>query len=328
MKCFSLILAIYACSVPNFSSAHARKINERVGTKLDHPKIISFENEFRAFLTQAKGKAFEKKVELWTLLVEKPHQEFFDSIVWVKKKDDDAFSTKRLKQLQVVFSRLERHETSIRKNLQMFESVLKSQIARYRKVFPDAEFPVNCYAAIGGNFLGRVDTTQVKKVLAFGIDKIADMGVNADVLYSHELFHVYQSTKSNVNDDERMIVQLWAEGLASFVSHELSPTVSLKDIFMYQSTAQIGDDQLPRLASLFLSVANKKDHPHYYEWFLSEKDSEKIPAMAGYWLGYKVAKALRAQHDLATMSVWSAEKAEQMATVALKQFAQSEPRKR
>ena len=126
-----------------------------------------------------------------------------------------------------------------------------------------------------------------------------------------------------------MIAQLWAEGLASFVSHELNPNASKKDIFIYESVARFGDDQLPRIASLFLGVAEKRafdpqDDKTYFEWFLSEKDIENLPAMAGYWLGYKVVESLRSQYSLAEMSQWSAEKADQMASSSLRRFVQSQ----
>lgn len=75
MKYFSLIFALYASALPNFSHGHARKTSERVETELVNPKIISFENELNAFWAQAKGQPFEKQVELCRLHVETPHQE-------------------------------------------------------------------------------------------------------------------------------------------------------------------------------------------------------------------------------------------------------------
>lgn len=332
MRRFSLFSVTFALASAQINCGHASKVAQGKQVELVNPKVINLASQFNIFWGQAKKLTFEEQVDLYTSLIEEPHQDFFDSFVWTKK-DDSTFPARRVKQLQIVFSRIAKNETKITNDFLAFENVLATQIARFRKAFTDAEFPVNCYAVIGGNFLGRagINPKTKEKVLAFGIDKVADMEVNTDILYSHELFHVYHGIKSNIDSDERMIAQLWAEGLASFVSHELNPNASKKDVFIYEGAAKIGDDQLPRIATLFLSVSNKqafdpRDDHTYFNWFLSEKEMENLPVMAGYWLGYKVVEALRSQYSLAEMSQWSAEKADQMASSVLKRFAQIQSR--
>lgn len=329
MKKVCLFFIASAFLLVPISCGYANRTIFSENKELLNPKVVNFKAQFNVFWKQAKGQTFEKQVELWTSVIETPYQDFFDSFVWSEKSNSN-FSAKRLKQLQIIFRRIEKNETKIINDLQTFESVLASQLERYRKAFPNAEFPVDCYAAVGGNFLGRAGTNQKtkKKMLAFGIDKIADMNVNPDILYSHELFHIYHGIQSNIDSDERLIVQLWAEGLASFVSHELNPQASNKDIFIYESTAKIKNDQLPHLSSLFLKIAgndafdSQNDHL-YFDWFLSEKDSSTLPAMAGYWLGYKVVENLRGRYSLEEMSQWSAQKADRMVRSVLVQFAQT-----
>lgn len=323
----NLITLVFSFALP-FTQMACGPMNQKNQERkeLIEPKVVNFKTQFDLFWKQAKGQDFERQVDLWTSIIEVQHQFFFDSFVW-SQKDDPAFSARRSKQLKTVFDRIEKNENKIMNDLQVFESVLALQMKRYRDVFTDAEFPVTCYGVVGGNFLGRVGTDPKTKerILAFGIDKMADMQVNPDIIYSHELFHVYHGTKSDIDSDGRMITQLWAEGLASFASHELNPNASKKDVFIYESAAGIKDDQLPRISSLFLKVADQeafdpKDGQAYFDWFLSEKGKGSLPAMAGYWLGYKVVAALRNQHSLDEMSRWNAEKAGQMVHSTLMRF--------
>lgn len=322
-------MTIFAVGLAQVNCGHGKAGNTQGNLlELASPKIINFEAQFDIFWEKARKQPFEKQVDLWTSIVEVPHQNFFDTFVW-SKTDDPSFQIRRSKQLKTTFIRIAKNEAKVRTELRNFDLVVASQMTRYRETFPDAEFPVLCYAVIGGNFLGRagISPSTKERVLAFGIDKIVEMEVNPDILYSHELFHIYHGIKSNVDSDDRMIAHLWGEGLASFVSHELNPKVSIKDVFIYESPAQVSDDHLPRIAALFLRVANKrasesKNSQIYFDWFLAETPTKDLPAMAGYWLGYKVAESLRTRYSLAELSHWSVEKADLAATATLKQFAE------
>lgn len=306
---------------------------------VDHRRVqvINFQNEFQQFWKAAEAQPFERQLALWTRVVEQPHREFYDEFVWHKQDPPGNYDERRAKVLRAAFASYKKNGSRIVDNFASFDKTLAAQVARFRSVFPNAEFPITVYAAAAPTFLGHAGTLPQSKakVLAFSIDRLTIENINLDVVYSHELFHIYHSEKSGIVDDDRiqatypLTIALWAEGLATSVSRELNPQASNLDIFLYEQLADLPEAQITRLARAFLNIArtpayNAKDPEPYSNWFLTTKTfGGGYPPSAGYWLGYKVVEILRKQYDLRQMSQWNVKKADAAVMLVLNDLAYS-----
>lgn len=117
-----------------------------------------------------------------------------------------------------------------------------------------------------------------------------------DVLYSHELFHIYHQNRLNIDDktyDEKgkLTLPLWMEGLAVYVSKEMNPSKGDEVIFMSKDLPKVSQRDIKWMAKEFLKNADAKSydekHPEIYQnWFNYGKQVRKdIPTRAGYLLG-------------------------------------------
>jgi hypothetical protein len=108
----------------------------------------------------------------------------------------------------------------IASNFDHFNDVLESQIARYKKSFPDAIFDLSIYATPTATFNGKGgeggdgSDELGKTALVFGVDALTERHDNPDMLYSHELFHIYHtakiSAKGSCRKCRREFTLLWS----------------------------------------------------------------------------------------------------------------------
>lgn len=151
-----------------------------------------------------------------------------------------------------------------------------------------------------------------------------------DVLYSHELFHIYHHNRLNIDEktyDEKgkLTLPLWMEGLAVYVSKEMNPSKGDDKVFMSKDLPNVSQKDIKWMAKEFLKNADAKSydekHPEIYQnWFNYGKQIRKdIPTRAGYLLGYHVVKEIGKKHSSYEMAGWDLDKMhkEVKATLAL-----------
>ena len=81
---------------------------------------------------------------------------------------------------------------------------MAQQIHKYTQRFPDAEFNIPIYAAVGFTFNGQsdyIDSDPNNLILAFGVDVITERDDDPNLLYSHELFHIYHMNLIGLNEE-------------------------------------------------------------------------------------------------------------------------------
>jgi hypothetical protein len=301
------------------------------------PTIINLGSNFSNFWEKAKGREFSEQLALWNQLVENPQKQFYMSVVWRNTEAPD-FLDRKSKRLKELFEGYGLRNVDIQRNFNQFDSTIQSQIKKFKNVFPAVRFSRPIMAVLAPTFNGKSDSYEVdgntKHFLAFGIDTLTIRDDDPDVLYSHELFHLYHGEASEIEDDgasanAALIDSLWAEGLATYVSKELNPSAKMSSVFMDSALAGFPISRLSEIAQKFLKVRNEKvhskDHPEVYGfWFLMNKQLDsRTPPRVGYWLGYHVAKELRQKYSLDEMAHWSFQIAHQKIVPVLEQLGRS-----
>jgi len=93
---------------------------------------------------------------------------------------------------------------------------------------------------------------------------------------------------------------LWNEGLATYVSWKLNPTLTAPEIFW--SPRDMEEQMKPKLAQAArLMLADLDGHENYGRWFMGGENAPGLPSRSGYYLGYLMARHLD-QGDLVALA--------------------------
>ena len=292
--------------------------------------VINWGDSFSKFWPKAKGKSFTEQLALWNEVVEAPHSVFYSQVIWRHNELKDA-DERKVKRLKSIFTDYIKNSAEIQSNFSNFNLTLETEIKRFKNAFPSTHFKRPIMAVLAPTFNGKSDSYKDNgeiHFLAFGIDTLTIRHDNPDVLYSHELFHLYHGESSGINDDGAgvdalLIDSLWAEGLATYVSKELNPSANMDSIFMDSELAGLSENRLKDLALRFIKiktvkVSSKIDPEIYGQWFLMNRHlTAETPSRVGYFLGYYVAKILRETNNLDEMAHWPTAEARKNVASAL-----------
>ncbi len=319
--------ALVACVL--FFAACGGETPEPVATV----EVINTAAEFSTFWGRAEGQPFARQLELWAEIVETPHQAIYDRLVW-RKTGNPAWKVNRTKHLTEYFARYETRAAEIETQFRAFEDTLKAQIAKYKTHFPDARFRLPVYALpTMGQLNGGAADLDGKNVLAFGIDTIVVRGDAVDIIYAHELFHVYHIDRIGTEDwgtKARMSVPLWLEGLATHVSEVLCPGRTEAEYYNSDELPLIEESERAALATAFLKDVERlawapSGGGSYGLWFLPYvgEDGKNLgrPERAGYYLGRHAVRRLAQDHELIDMAGWQLPRIHKEMLAALRTFA-------
>lgn len=241
---------------------------------------------------------------LWQEHVEGPHQALYNALVW-----GGAGVEERARRLDASCERLAPLIPEMTRLFAEFEPTLQQQCARFQESFPEfrRDFPVYAIPSVG-RFNGKAGMVEGQLVLAFGIDQIAARHDNPDVLYAHELFHVYHLRRMGLDPREApLVAALWLEGLASYVSHRLNPQASLAEVLMDGELARVSPEDCHWLAERFRqwSATPLTDTRAQSAWFqVGGRIRPDLPSRCGYLLGYRVAEKLAQGRSLDELASW------------------------
>jgi len=294
-------------------------------------QVVSLEKEYRRFWSEASGKSFAVQVMAWDKIIEKPHQAFYDSFVW-NKKSNPKWEERKQRRLMEMFGKYPNLNPSIETYFKNFPTTLELQVAKFKTQFKDANFKLPIYAVPSTTFNGKGGESGGQTVLAFGIDMIADRHDDTDVLYSHELFHIYHTDTIGINEkvfteQGKLTLPLWLEGLATYVSGSFNPSATEAIILMADDLAKLNHKDLQWLASAFLKEAEGKaldlKNPGIYtKWFGfgGEKLRKDLPDRCGYLLGLNVVRHLTKTNGMNEMVHWKVPEVHRYVLKALKEL--------
>jgi hypothetical protein len=181
--------------------------------------------------------------------------------------------------------------------------------ATFRKTFPDYRcdtpitFGLSLYMFDGNQSADVPGKPQMR----FGVEMIAALHPARELpaFFHHELFHIYQTQQVGAAEVPPDATQplwwaLWNEGLASYVSWKLNPTLSAPEIFW--NPRDLEAQLQPKLAEAArLLLVDLDGHEAYGRWFMGGQNPPGLPARSGYYLGYLMAKQLD-RGDLAALA--------------------------
>ncbi len=178
----------------------------------------------------------------------------------------------------------------------------------FRKAFPD----YSCKTPISfGLSLYMFDGNQAadspgKSRMRFGVEMITLLHPLQQLppFFHHELFHIYLAQTVNSDAlsgaDQPVWWALWDEGLATYVSWKLNPTLTAPEIFWIPRDMET--QMQPKLAEAArLMLGDLDSHDGYRRWFTVSSNPPGLPPRSGYYLGYLLAKSMD-RGDLAALA--------------------------
>lgn len=200
---------------------------------------------------------------------------------------------------------------------------------RFLETFPDMRWAGDIYIMASGYcFNGRAQKIGGRSAILFGIDMIAALNQGNQIPHlHHELFHRYhhQFFDYEPSSGYPLWTSLWTEGLAVYVSEQLNPSASERDLSMVplRMVEQVNSRQ-SELAADFLKRCDSTTERDVTVYFndANSKDSF-VPPRAGYELGVLVVHKLADRYSPPVMTYWSQEEAKPRILEALRDIAQS-----
>jgi hypothetical protein len=292
---------------------------------------------FAAFWQAAKGRPFVQQLAAWDRDIEAPRRDLYDSVVWEASHHQDGYARKQ-RFLQARFAAYPALAAGIPMEELVLRRVLDKQIPRFRRVFPDANPQPPVQVLLAPNFDAKSGVlADGRPVLVFAVDSLLLEKADLDIVVPHELFHLYHAKHAGFGNDGVMpgvalTVPLFEEGLATYVSSQLSPGHDDGTLLLQTDLGDIPASRLAEIAHRFLADARFKaidsEHPDAFKkWFnaAAVPYQRDLPNRAGYWLGLQVIRHLRRTYTLTQIAAWSPAQADVAVRVALGELDRNIP---
>jgi uncharacterized protein YjaZ len=194
------------------------------------------------------------------------------------------------------------------------EQYLAANVPRYmrefREKFPDYRCDFTFYIAPSfGNMDGSAATVNGQHRIIFAPDVIPRLHAlnELKVLIDHETFHVYHHQASGVfGVDEEAVptieAALWSEGLATFVSWRMNPSVSLDVALLQPGIPEGVRPHMSAIGTELLTHLEERDESTYARYFEGGKAPEGYPARAGYYVGVLIGQNLSKRYTLSQLA--------------------------
>jgi hypothetical protein len=162
-----------------------------------------------------------------------------------------------------------------------------------------------------GDFDGMTQDVDGHHGLLLGVENIAVENPPLGVLIDHEMFHIYHHdvnptffpTKSE-NDLYQYGIyrQVWAEGMATYVSRQLNPGTSEATALFSEKLATLPAAQTQQLACLVEARFDSHAASDATLLFDGGRHPPGLPPRGGYLIGYLIAKDLGTSNSLAQLA--------------------------
>jgi hypothetical protein len=187
----------------------------------------------------------------------------------------------------------------------------KGQLARYvddfQARFPDYRFDGEIWLLHSlGEMDGGTRDFAGRPYLIFGADGLAHYHAEGDdgAFFHHELFHTYQQPAVRDCPDDRVWSALWSEGLAIYVSQQMHPQASEKELLVDFPAGTVAKTRaaLPAAWTQLESALDSQDPQVLASLFQMSSRDRSLPQRRGYYLGYLVAQEAAKSRDVAALA--------------------------
>ncbi len=283
----------------------------------DTVQLIDLMPDFWSFWDRAEGKPASQQLSAWQVRYVQPNAAVFHDLETPCARHlNSAAAEDYFGDLPELISGMRTLESSLP------ETISRARL-KFQGAFPDMAWRGDIYLmASAGCFNGRSQKIAGREALLLGLDDIVGLHeTNLPPMLEHELFHRYHHSffAFEPEQDEPMWVRLWAEGMATYVSTELSPSATHMETMMMtdQKVADLNANRAG-LAASFLRVFDSTAQSDADPYFLQDvSDNPGVPGHTGYYLGFLVAQLLNRQYSLIEMAHWDRAQAESQVRRAL-----------
>jgi hypothetical protein len=143
--------------------------------------------------------------------------------------------------------------------------------------------------------------------LYFGIDELARIhgsNNNLKIILKHELVHQYHyQIAPELSANEAVWAYMWEEGLATYVSRQMSPGCTIDQALMIPTRlSELAKPYLRELAQRLLDKPDSTYSTTDADLFSLDKAPPGLPGRSGYYLGFRVAELLGATRSLTELA--------------------------
>lgn len=295
-------------------------------------------DSFEKFWQAAQGQPFAKQEAIWDEIIERPRQELYDRVVW-EKRDRPNWQKEKAFGLKARFAAYPHIADQIPAATRSLEADIPVEVARFRKLFPDASAQPRVAVVLSPNFDCKTGVLSGgTPVLAFAIDSVVLEKADMSIHIPHELFHYYDAVHAGIINDGVMpgtdlTLPLFEEGFAVYIASLVSPGHTDAQYLSQDNLGALPASRLPEVAKRFLQTADQPtvDPAHgsmnFARWFEGNDKpfQADLPNRSGYWLGLNLIRQMAKTHTLTEMASWGPAKAQQETLAALKQMAGNNP---
>lgn len=264
--------------------------------------------------------------------MEGPRQALYDRAIWETRDHPDWRARKaRLRSRFAAYPRLAARIPSLERTIL---GALPGQADRFRAIFPDAPAHPSVELVLAPDFDAKSGVRpDGVPALFLAVDSLALEDADLEVLLPHELFHLHHARKAGVLNDGVMpgatlLLPLFAEGLATYVSSVLAPGHSEGQLLLQADLGALPPGRLPEISRRFLADSDRPAvdpaHPEAFRcWFNVAPAGVRgdLPDRAGYWLGLQLVRHLARTRALREMVAWPPARAEAEARAGLEDLA-------
>lgn len=298
-----------------------------------HAAVVpDISTSFTTFWAGAKGQPFARQMQAWDSEIETPRRDLYAAVVWEAQEHPD-WPARRQRFLQARFAKYPDLAAGIPAESQALQQTLATIGPAFQRMFPDASLHPPVEVLLAPNFDAKSGVLpDGSPVLVFAVDSLLLEQANLSILVPHELFHLYHAQHAGIRNDGVMpgvalTVPLFEEGLATYVSGELSPGHTDGELLLQDDLGDIASSRLPDIAARFLADARSRaidpQHPEIFKrWFNAAATPYQpgLPNRCGYWLGLQVIRYLRKTYTLAQIATWSPKQVDMHVMAALQQL--------
>ena len=290
---------------------------------------------FATFWRAAKGRPLAQQLEAWDRDIEAPRRDLYAAVVWEASRHQDWQARKR-RFLQARFAAYPELAVDIPAEERTLRRVLDQQIPRFHRVFPDADLNLPIEWLLAPNFDAKSGVlADGRPMLVFSVDSVSLKKAALDIVVPHELFHLYHAKHAGFSNDGVMpgvalTVPLFEEGLATYVSSQLSPGHDDGALLLQADLGDIPASRLAEVARRFLADARFKaidgEHPDAFKkWFnaAAAPYQRDLPNRTGYWLGLQLIRHFRRTYTLPEIAAWTPAQADARVRLALAELDRS-----
>jgi hypothetical protein len=272
-------------------------------------RVVNLMPQFWRFWDAAKDQPLSAQLSLFDEMVVRKYPELYQENVLRPAHDESDLKTQMANFLVGAPANI----AAMRKLSDNLEINLSLNLSGFEKAFPDfaCRNPIYFLVSLGA-FDGGVRTVNGQPALLFGVDVIARIHPPDELgaLIDHELFHMYHRQITGVVGarGDPLYLALWEEGLATYVSGALNPSVSESAILgRPEDLAEQTKPLLPQIARELLENMDSTSPDLYQAFFLSGGPRKDLPPRSGYYVGFLICREIGQSHNLQQLAQMNGE---------------------